>query len=109
MAAVSLGSASLMISVSGAVPSLRRIALPIFRARVEYMVMPASRSTDDRDRADCHRHRSHAGACSIAPRQPRYPSPSRSEEHTSELQSLMRHSYAVFCLKQKKTTPKQLK
>src|SRR3546814_7710612 len=27
----------------------------------------------------------------------------RSEEHTSELQSLMRHSYAVFCLKQKKT------
>src|SRR3546814_10694127 len=32
--------------------------------------------------------------------------PSRSEEHTSELQSLMRISYAVFCLKKKKiTTP----
>src|SRR3546814_6669104 len=29
-------------------------------------------------------------------------SPSRSEEHTSELQSLMRNSYAVFCLKKKK-------
>src|SRR3546814_2433145 len=29
--------------------------------------------------------------------------PSRSEEHTSELQSLMRNSYAVFCLKKKKT------
>src|SRR3546814_5648466 len=28
----------------------------------------------------------------------------RSEEHTSELQSLMRISYAVFCLKQKKKT-----
>src|SRR3546814_5937968 len=28
----------------------------------------------------------------------------RSEEHTSELQSLMRNSYAVFCLKKKKTT-----
>src|SRR3546814_3635832 len=27
----------------------------------------------------------------------------RSEEHTSELQSLMRISYAVFCLKKKKT------
>src|SRR3546814_5377432 len=27
----------------------------------------------------------------------------RSEEHTSELQSLMRISYAVFCLKQKNT------
>src|SRR3546814_4667548 len=30
--------------------------------------------------------------------------PSRSEEHTSELQSLMRISYAVFCLKKKKHT-----
>src|SRR3546814_2469663 len=29
--------------------------------------------------------------------------PCRSEEHTSELQSLMRISYAVFCLKKKKT------
>src|SRR3546814_2383713 len=28
--------------------------------------------------------------------------PVRSEEHTSELQSLMRSSYAVFCLKKKK-------
>src|SRR3546814_4246512 len=28
--------------------------------------------------------------------------PTRSEEHTSELQSLMRTSYSVFCLKQKK-------
>src|SRR3546814_2582152 len=28
--------------------------------------------------------------------------PFRSEEHTSELQSLMRNSYAVFCLKKKK-------
>src|SRR3546814_4111301 len=30
---------------------------------------------------------------------------SRSEEHTSELQSLMRISYAVFCLKKKKQEP----
>src|SRR3546814_5711695 len=30
------------------------------------------------------------------------PSADRSEEHTSELQSLMRISYAVFCLKKKK-------
>src|SRR3546814_2822204 len=30
----------------------------------------------------------------------------RSEEHTSELQSLMRISYAVFCLKKKKKTNK---
>src|SRR3546814_5324431 len=31
----------------------------------------------------------------------------RSEEHTSELQSLMRISYAVFCLKKKKTNRAQ--
>src|SRR3546814_6256777 len=31
----------------------------------------------------------------------------RSEEHTSELQSLMRISYAVFCLKKKKQTKKR--
>src|SRR3546814_16537030 len=31
-------------------------------------------------------------------------SESRSEEHTSELQSLMRNSYAVFCLKKKNNT-----
>src|SRR3546814_10582371 len=32
----------------------------------------------------------------------------RSEEHTSELQSLMRISYAVFCLKKKKTNQETL-
>src|SRR3546814_10066710 len=40
-----------------------------------------------------------------------FPHPGRSEEHTSELQSLMRISYAVFCLKKKKVkqTIKKLK
>src|SRR3546814_1742923 len=33
----------------------------------------------------------------------------RSEEHTSELQSLMRISYAVFCLKKKNITPEYTK
>src|SRR3546814_3576696 len=32
------------------------------------------------------------------------PQPTRSEEHTSELQSLMRTPYAVFCLKKQKNT-----
>src|SRR3546814_16298656 len=36
-----------------------------------------------------------------------FPAPHRSEEHTSELQSLMRISYAVFCLKKKKILNKQ--
>src|SRR3546814_2042905 len=35
------------------------------------------------------------------------PDDNRSEEHTSELQSLMRISYAVFCLKKKKKKTKQ--
>src|SRR3546814_7849471 len=34
--------------------------------------------------------------------------PDRSEEHTSELQSLMRISYAVFCLKKKKKKHKEM-
>src|SRR3546814_8865565 len=46
--------------------------------------------------APCHRQRDRTGR----------PAPAlltrRSEEHTSELQSLMRISYAVFCLKKKK-------
>src|SRR3546814_7051331 len=40
-------------------------------------------------------------------RQRNLPQP-RSEEHTSELQSLMRISYAVFCLKKKKTETTQI-
>src|SRR3546814_9213850 len=50
------------------------------------------------------RYRSHADprAGGSPPRRARY----RSEEHTSELQSLMRISYAVFCLK-KKNKPQQ--
>src|SRR3546814_9694221 len=42
---------------------------------------------------DAGRHAARRGRC-------------RSEEHTSELQSLMRISYAVFCLKNKKETEK---
>src|SRR3546814_3331154 len=37
------------------------------------------------------------------------PATVRSEEHTSELQSLMRISYAVFCLKKKKKDRLQIK
>src|SRR3546814_10001266 len=39
---------------------------------------------------------------------PRNPLNMRSEEHTSELQSLMRISYAVFCLKKKNTIHKKI-
>src|SRR3546814_7108798 len=40
-------------------------------------------------------------SCAILPAPALWVSGSRSEEHTSELQSLMRISYAVFCLKKK--------
>src|SRR3546814_1466231 len=43
------------------------------------------------------------GAAEAALRGERRGAEARSEEHTSELQSLMRISYAVFCLKKKKT------
>src|SRR3546814_4009490 len=44
------------------------------------------------------RQNSEPSACTL---QFRFVEPGRSEEHTSELQSLMRISYAVFCLKKK--------
>src|SRR3546814_10180637 len=40
----------------------------------------------------------------VAIGEPECSSPGRSEEHTSELQSLMRISYAVYCLKKKNNT-----
>src|SRR3546814_8012700 len=50
---------------------------------------------------DLHRDRD-AGSLAQAACQPAQRRFERSEEHTSELQSLMRISYAVFCLKKKK-------
>src|SRR3546814_6537704 len=56
-------------------------------------------------------HRQAASTAQAASPLPRHPAPARerarSEEHTSELQSLMRISYAVFCLKKK--THKKIK
>src|SRR3546814_6833922 len=49
------------------------------------------------------RHRADARPAADAGR------PLRSEEHTSELQSLMRISYAVFCLKQQPKTHRHLR
>src|SRR3546814_7581058 len=51
--------------------------------------------------ADSNRSRRMSGRLSTTSQ------PRRSEEHTSELQSLMRISYAVFCLKKKTTTRTQ--
>src|SRR3546814_4678331 len=73
------------------------------------------------DRAEQHREREHEGddlraaqrdvaphlALAVARKREdvtRFAEQIRSEEHTSELQSLMRISYAVFCLKTKKNS-----
>src|SRR3546814_6734461 len=54
-------------------------------------------------RTDEHRNRRRGDGVLNQDRRAREkPAPGRSEEHTSELQSLMRISYAVFCLKKKK-------
>src|SRR3546814_10060681 len=53
--------------------------------------------------ATCARPRSHRARRGTRSRCSSSASAPRSEEHTSELQSLMRISYAVFCLKKKTT------
>src|SRR3546814_6383682 len=52
------------------------------------------------ERTCCNTFRRSDGSTSTSPAIIFGPTPMRSEEHTSELQSLMRISYAVFCLKQ---------
>src|SRR3546814_4998617 len=48
----------------------------------------------------------YGGLAQVAPKLAAATILARSEEHTSELQSLMRISYAVFCLKKKKNQPR---
>src|SRR3546814_6360281 len=62
--------------------------LPELRPRPH--ALPDGRGTEPSRRKLLHRERPLG-----------HPSATRSEEHTSELQSLMRISYAVFCLKKK--------
>src|SRR3546814_1318241 len=77
------------------------LARPCPRGQADLRTSAARRLPDRGaagDRADRRNHRDVARA---GERQCRR----RSEEHTSELQSLMRISYAVFCLKKKKQIP----
>src|SRR3546814_10789073 len=66
---------------------------PLRRQRIDGDGM-IGRGVGDVDRADAVREHADTDALKA-----------RSEEHTSELQSLMRISYAVFCLKKKKNRP----
>src|SRR3546814_7854439 len=83
--------AALRRILSGAAAGARQ-AGGAHRHRLALLARAAERRAWHRCGAD--RCRPQWGECSLPAR--------RSEEHTSELQSLMRISYAVFCLKQKK-------
>src|SRR3546814_1837027 len=87
----------------------------LFRSRVGFTARDTAelRSASERlEKPDhCDRYRKptgHAnGRSKVAPSETGHGMPSpRSEEHTSELQSLMRISYAVFCLKKKQNKPR---
>src|SRR3546814_1694571 len=61
--------------------------------------------TDDNPDQDQGRAQEYTGRQTFACNAAQYSGNDRSEEHTSELQSLMRNSYAAFCLKKKKEQP----
>src|SRR3546814_3893042 len=90
---------------SGALPESQGGEITCIRGRTE---PPFCRRSACSWAALCSAHSllhrpSRLRACQI----PVSPTPPRSEEHTSELQSLMRTSYAVFCLKKKTKITKQ--
>src|SRR3546814_7033288 len=87
----------------------------LFRSSIHYRLvvvrptraLPARRPSRRRDRDSPFLGRQRPDYCGVKLgglfRCENGPHSKRSEEHTSELQSLMRISYAVFCLKKKKT------
>src|SRR3546814_8295079 len=74
-------------------------------ARHRQHEIPEGRELDDQDAVGRGRHGTYGGeGCPAGTLRSL-----RSEEHTSELQSLMRNSYAVFCLKTKTKQSDQTK
>src|SRR3546814_6096497 len=69
----------------------------LFRSPRRHRILRRVQSVEGRRSGYCERHHRCFSRCHVE----------RSEEHTSELQSLMRISYAVFCLKKKTTKNKQ--
>src|SRR3546814_3888675 len=82
-----------VIIIAVVVAAATATALPVVHVQLKHPVEKLCQTPFGRPRSLCRPYPAYpAGSC---------PSP-RSEEHTSELQSLMRISYAVFCLKKKK-------
>src|SRR3546814_9053954 len=77
------------------IASIRRIA--DIRRTTPLRQITSGRKRHQRARGDAHVAIFGAGVAAVHHQ-------ARSEEHTSELQSLMRISYAVFCLKKKNNT-----
>src|SRR3546814_13115846 len=77
----------------------------LFRSRDQRFVITerglGARHLREHERIDLARHVKENRRFRIEPNQRLDPVASRSEEHTSELQSLMRNTYAVFCLTNK--------
>src|SRR3546814_6478938 len=82
-------------------PSIGKSATPTMTGCLLMLVLPPCCRAGPRHSA------SGVGGGARTKSAPHAPERSRSEEHTSELQSLMRHSYAVFCLHKKKHRAKQ--
>src|SRR3546814_9629574 len=93
----------------------RAVSRSASAGRVKASVSAGETSTGHNAIEPAARSRHHATTDTVAPNPPdrstpgplrvamagARPAAQRSEEHTSELQSLMRNSYAVFCLKKK--------
>src|SRR3546814_3936952 len=76
----------------------------LFRSDVDHQRLPARRLP-----VLAAARQGHIGICPSCSRSNPHPrTAARSEEHTSELQSLMRISYAVFCLKKKTNTKNEI-
>src|SRR3546814_6409862 len=77
----------------------------LFRSCLLCHVFPSNHSySPSPPAASLHSVRASILSAPLATSGPTLTASTRSEEHTSELQSLMRISYAVFCLKKKKIT-----
>src|SRR3546814_10181016 len=95
-------------ALAGRLPEPRQASLaalkdtdgaPLDNALILWFPGPATATGEDL--AELHLHGGRAVVAAVETALSAMPGLRRSEEHTSELQSLMRISYAVFCLKKK--------
>src|SRR3546814_4960557 len=92
------------VDVEAVLELLRRALAHFLACPSHFRLLPSRRAVvSPRGSYDARYASRNPGPRRPGPRRCRADGCRRSEEHTSELQSLMRHSYAVFCLKKKQT------